>query len=482
MKFWQKAFLAILVVFVLSIDVCLYVTSRYSFSLNVQQEINRDLGEYHFISNGIDEALGSFSYRRRTGSSASATDSLMSSYADYYAHQEVYFELKQANKLLFSNIPAAAKFGLAVNKPKTSSDSLEILSRGGRNYLYIVGTINEADGDYSFTYVRNLSELYASHAKLTHDLILVSSLVEMLLALALLLILRKLTHPIRLLQRATRKIAGGVYDERVRIPGRDEFHDLAENFNLMATSIQGKIDELDKNVEEKQRLVDNLAHELRTPLTSIHGYAEYLQGAHTNEQNRITAAGYIMSEADRMKDLVDKILDAALLRNRQLAFQEIQPLELLSQVQTLVAGKLGEKNIKLDVRCTLADSLMGDSTLLQSLLINLIDNAVKASANGSVITLSAYFDTVAILEVSDNGCGIEEEQLSLICEPFYRVDKARSRSAGGVGLGLSMCREIAELHQAEMKISSKTGKGTTVRVVFTTSLQRRDDSETPAKL
>jgi signal transduction histidine kinase len=112
--------------------------------------------------------------------------------------------------------------------------------------------------------------------------------------------------------------------------------------------------------------------------------------------------------------------------------------------------------------------MMGDSVLLQSMLINLIDNAVKASAPGSIIRLSAYVDSAPILEVEDFGCGMEEEQTALVCEPFYRLDQARSRNAGGVGLGLSLCRQIAILHGAELNIQSRPGAGTTVRVIFTT--------------
>jgi signal transduction histidine kinase len=277
------------------------------------------------------------------------------------------------------------------------------------------------------------------------------------------------------MQKATRKISSGVYDERINLPGKDEFHDLAENFNQMADSIQEKITELDKNVQDKQRLVDNLAHELRTPLTAILGYAEYLQNANASEQNRIKAASYIISETGRMKNLTFKLLDLALIRNSKLDIQQIIPLELLHQVKSALESKLKEKSIKLDIHSSL-NELKGDIILLQSLLVNLVDNAVKASSKDSFIQLSAYFDTVPILEVKDFGCGMEEEQTVLVCKPFYRVDKARSRSAGGIGLGLSLCREIAHLHGAELKIHSCLGEGTTVQVVFTTSLQPSENS------
>ncbi len=480
MKFWQKAFLATLGAFIVSINGCLYLTSRYSFSLNVQQETNRVLGEYRVIATGIDQTLLGIDSRPSAVPTASVISSAMSSLADYYAKQDVYLALQQSHTVLFSNVPAAARPGLRIKTVPPAKDALTIQRRGGTHYLYIVGSIHGLHGPYTFTYVTNLAALYHSYARLTHYLILVSAVTETLLALALLAILGRLTRPIRLMLRATRKIAAGVYDERIRIAGRDEFHDLAANFNRMALAVQEKIAALDNAVHEKQRLIDNLAHELKTPLTTIKGHAQYLQSAHGQEQNRIKAAGYILSATDRMQDLVYKILDVALVRNSKLDFKEIRPAELLREVEALTATTLHEKHITLDVRCLLENPLIGDATLLQSLLINLIDNGAKSSPDHSVITLSAYVDGFPTLEVRDSGCGMAEEQLSLIWEPFYRVDPARSRRSGGVGLGLSLCREIARLHQANLEIQSQLGQGTTVRLVFTTPLQPHENSVTSA--
>ncbi|MHB8077501.1 sensor histidine kinase [Desulfosporosinus fructosivorans] len=477
MKFWQKTFLGILVVFIFAINICLYLTSNYSFSLNMKSETDRSLGEYQFITNGIYATMDSIYYREHAQPTPSSIQSLMRSYADYYKQQNVFFELKQSNQRLFTNIPSRAKFDSSGGLTKNTY-TIKVLNSDGVHFLYIVGSLGGQYNDYTLTYVRNLSELYNNHSQLTRYLISISALVEIILTLVLLLLLKRLTLPIRIMQKATHKIAGGVYDERIYIPGKDEFHELAENFNQMTSSIQEKINELDKNAQDKQRLIDNLAHELRTPLTAIRGYAEYLQSAKTTEPNRIKAADYIISEIDRMKNLAFKLLDLALVRNSKLDLQELIPWELLNQVKVASESKLKEKNQTLTIDSTLT-KLRGDSILLQSLLLNLIDNAAKASAEDSTIRLLAYFDSFPILEVRDSGCGMDAEQASLVCEPFYRVDQARSRSSGGVGLGLSLCREIAQLHGGELRISSCPGKGTTVQIVFTTSLQLAENSLMP---
>lgn len=470
MKFWQKVFIGILIAFILSINICLFLTSKYSFSLNLKRDTDRALGEYHFIVNGIYETMNSIYYREQAGLTPASVESLMRPYAGYYKKQDVFLELRRSKELIFTNVPSAATSGISNENLAEDTYKIHVVSGSGKNYLYINGKIGGQYTDYTLTYVRDLSELYNSHSMLIRYLITVSASVEIVLTLVLLLLLRKLTHPIRTLQQATCKISGGVYSERINIPGKDEFHDLAENFNQMSFSIQEKINELDKNVQDKQRLVDNLAHELRTPLTAIQGYAEYLQNANTNEQNRMKAANYIISETGRMKNLAFKLLDLALIRNSKLDLKPIAPLELLHQVEMALQVKLKEKNIKLDIRSSL-NELICDSILIQSMLVNLLDNAIKASSENSSIQLSAYFNEAPVLEVKDSGCGMEEEQAALVCEPFYRVDKARSRSTGGIGLGLTLCREIANLHGAELRIKSLPGSGTTMQVIFTTSLQ-----------
>ena len=112
--------------------------------------------------------------------------------------------------------------------------------------------------------------------------------------------------------------------------------------------------------------------------------------------------------------------------------------------------------------------LVCDRELIKSLLYNLIDNAVKASQPGTCVTLNAYFTQDGVMEfsVADQGSGIPKEELDKIFEPFYRVDKARSRKYGGAGLGLALCMEIAHAHAATLEIESEVGRGTVIRLRF----------------
>ena len=141
-------------------------------------------------------------------------------------------------------------------------------------------------------------------------------------------------------------------------------------------------------------------------------------------------------------------------------FEKCQVRELLDNVRQLMKFKLSEKNIDLETECIPENlSWEMDQDMMVSFLVNLVDNAYKASENGGKIFIHADEQGIT---VKDQGRGIPEEELSRVTEAFYMVDKSRSRSSGGAGLGLALCKEIAGLHGAQLIIKSKEGAGTSV--------------------
>lgn len=123
---------------------------------------------------------------------------------------------------------------------------------------------------------------------------------------------------------------------------------------------------------------------------------------------------------------------------------------------------LRQRDTRLISECKL-NTLSMDADLMQSVLINLVDNASKASTPGQIVTMRAYCN---VIEVADCGCGIPESEIAHITEPFYMVDKSRSKKYGGTGLGLALAKEIVRAHGANLSIESKVGNGTTVRIQF----------------
>jgi len=228
--------------------------------------------------------------------------------------------------------------------------------------------------------------------------------------------------------------------------------------------------DLASDAEKKQMLVDNMAHELRTPLTSIYGYAEYLEKAPVTEEKRVTAAQYIMSQAGRLQKISELLLDSAYIRGNPPEMGEVELHTLLSRVAAQLAffGEGRGVTLRAEGEQT---SVRGNETLLSMLFFNLAENAVKACNRGGEVVLSCKDGKAA---VRDNGKGMTEEQIAHVTEPFYRTDKSRSRAEGGAGLGLALCKQIADLHGAEMEISSKLGEGTEISLTFTTWQQPGD--------
>ena len=282
-------------------------------------------------------------------------------------------------------------------------------------------------------------------------------------AVLLPLTLRRTLRPLRTLTQASEKISGGQYALRTGIASRDEVGELSRSFDHMAETIEQKINDLQEQAQRREMLLGALTHEMKTPMTSIIGFSDSLLSMPLTEEGRMEAAHEIHEAALRTERLSQKMMqlismtDCPVLVKRPLA-----AAELFETVRGATANSLEEKCITLETHCDAA-SVTGDSDLIFSLLTNLIDNAIKASPAGQSICLSAKETaTHYALIVADHGSGIPKDKIALVTEPFYRVDKARSRKMGGAGLGLSLCRMIAQAHGGELHIESQEGEGTAI--------------------
>ena len=185
------------------------------------------------------------------------------------------------------------------------------------------------------------------------------------------------------------------------------------------------------------------------------------------EEGRLEAAHEIHEAAKRTERLSQKMMQLiSMQENPVLMKKSIDTRELLEKVCAAMAQAAEEKQIELqtDLR---VDTLTGDPDLLFSLLTNLTDNAIKASPENTIIRLTATQDgETQTLTVIDQGSGIPADKIALVTEPFYRVDKARSRKLGGAGLGLSLCQMIAQAHGGRLEIQSEIGKGTVISMIW----------------
>jgi len=230
----------------------------------------------------------------------------------------------------------------------------------------------------------------------------------------------------------------------------------------------------------QQRFIADASHELRTPLTLLRADAEVLlRGRERLDDEDAALLEDIVVEANRMARLSNNLLTLARLDNTSLHREhEVVNLVELAQRGARRVQALAEQNgITLHVEDSDTPYVIGDPLLLEQALLVLLDNALKYSnAGGHVIVRAKAKDEQALLEVSDNGVGIDAEHLSHLGERFYRVDKARSREAGGTGLGLSIARSIALTHGGSLSFSSTLGQGTTVTLALPLAYETRSDS------
>lgn len=275
-----------------------------------------------------------------------------------------------------------------------------------------------------------------------------------------------LTHRLHRLTVTARKIADGDLSKRSRIRSRDEIGQLSRDFDTMAEKLHDNIHSLEEEMERQERFMGSFAHEIKTPMTSIIGYADLLRQGNLDESTRIMAAQYIYSEGRRLERLSFKLLELLLLKKDTVVMTAVYLPTFLEDIQRSLMPKLKAKGIRLICKAD-SGSMRMEPDLIKSLLYNLVDNASKAIDQEGVVVIQATLRSGGCqFQVADNGRGMETAELDRITEAFYRVDKARSRSQGGAGLGLALCQQIVTLHNGTIHFTSEPGKGTKVTVTL----------------
>lgn len=268
-------------------------------------------------------------------------------------------------------------------------------------------------------------------------------------------------RPITRLTTATQRISKGRYDIKLNTWRRDEIGQLASHFMIMSR-------ELERTNRARQEFVANVSHEIESPLTSIQGFAQALKDSSLPEGERIQYLNIIDEESHRLSMLSKQLLTLSSLDYDPNSIQKksIDLRAQLRQVVQIMEWRLTEQ--QLAVRLNLVDiSIVGDSNLLYQVWMNLISNAIKYTpAEGSIMISAKLDEQNCTVTVSDTGDGIPAEELPLIFDRFYKVDRARTRDTQSSGLGLAISQKIVEAHNGTIEVSSVEGKGTTFVVTL----------------
>jgi len=322
----------------------------------------------------------------------------------------------------------------------------------------IVSPLYLKDGTLLLEVAQSLKHVDATTAQVRWALLASILLALILAVLSGLMLVRRALVPVERITRTAKSIeASSDLSRRVGYSGpRDEIARLAETFDHM-------LEHLDRVFKSQRDFVADASHDLRSPVTVIQGNLDLLR-RDLSEADRRESLRAIESETARMTKIVSDLLLLAEVESGQPEGKELVSLkEMLSgefKRALLLAG-----NRKIVIGRQEDVVVRGDAYRMKQILGNLVDNAIRYTAEGGTITLSLFRDgDWACLEVADTGIGISREHLPHIFDRFYRVDKARSRAGGGTGLGLAIVKGIVEQHGGKVTVTSEPGKGSTFTV------------------
>ena len=271
--------------------------------------------------------------------------------------------------------------------------------------------------------------------------------------------------PLRKLSQQAEKIdQDSISDIRLNEDTVKEFRQLSVSVNLM-------LDRLSESFATQRQFSGNAAHELRTPLAIMQTKLELFAAEHKNLES--DTAELVRSQAeqlDRLSKLVHTLLEMSNLSSAPRS-DRIELAPLVEEIITDLTPLASQNDITMEQDC---DNVVitGSDALIYRLVFNLIENAVKYNRRGGSVSVSVHKENnVVVVRVSDTGCGIPEEYRESIFQPFFRVDKSRSRQMGGVGLGLALVHEIAVLHGGSVRAEP----GNKVGTVFIVTLPAEDD-------
>lgn len=271
--------------------------------------------------------------------------------------------------------------------------------------------------------------------------------------------------PLRKLSQQAEKIdQDSISDIRLNEDTVKEFRQLSVSVNLM-------LDRLSESFATQRQFSGNAAHELRTPLAIMQTKLELFAAEHKNLED--DTAELVRSQAeqlDRLSRLVHTLLEMSNLSSAPRS-DRIELAPLVEEIITDLTPLASQNDITMEQDC---DNVVitGSDALIYRLVFNLIENAVKYNRRGGSVSVSVHKENSdVVVRVSDTGCGIPEEYRESIFQPFFRVDKSRSRQMGGVGLGLALVHEIAVLHGGSVRAEPGNKSGT----VFIVTLPAGND-------
>ena len=269
------------------------------------------------------------------------------------------------------------------------------------------------------------------------------------------------TRRLRKIMSSIRTVRTGDYSHKIDMNGNDELTALSNEFNDL-------IQRLQKSENKRRQFVSDASHELKTPLASIKLLSDSILQNQMDHETVREFVGDIGNEADRLNRMSQKLLDLAKTEDQpDINCEIVYLLPTVEKVCRMLHTLAEKSKVEINIACQQDSTVLVQEDDLYQILFNLVENGIKYNKPGGQLTVTMFRDgDQACITVSDTGVGIPPESLEHIFERFYRVDKARSRSTGGSGLGLSIVRSMVERNNGTILAESTVGSGTTFFLRF----------------
>ena len=471
MKLWQKIFLCTLLLMTAAIDLTALVLVSGSHQLMLSRERTRCAASQETLALSLaNQVVYQRLVQNRVLLTATAVEELIGEGLRTNASAELgaaMYATEDESLVAAENAEPILQYADRQALLADDAYSQVAVEGDGRHYLLTGSTLLLEGRQYALFTASDISAIYEQKTQQLRFVRRMSLGCAAGGALLLLVLVWRLLRPLQRLGTVARTIAAGDYTARAPESGGTELRALAADMNAMAAAVEENVRRLTQVAEERRLFIANLSHEMKTPLTSILGFADILRiSRDVSEEQRREYAGIIVEEAGRLKTLSGKLMELLTVGSTELSRDRIDLPSLCDEVAAALRPALTAQEITLHVEAD-EGTFDGDVALLKSLLYNLVDNAIKASARGSEVALRGACDEEAVrFTVTDHGIGMSPETVARATQPFYMADKSRSRRAGGAGLGLALCDGIAKAHGGELRIDSTSGVGTTVTVTF----------------
>lgn len=363
--------------------------------------------------------------------------------------------------------------------------------------VYLPIQFSETTKPWSVAVSIPMSEVLKNAHEIRNYVIGVSFIAVCVIALILYFIASSLANPILMLARTAETIAGGNFDTPLpSAEGINEIATLTKAFSFMAeknAELIRKMQDYAEELEQKNKYLNrlnelkdeflaNTSHELRTPLNGIIGIVESMVDGATGPLTKQQKYNLklVSNSGKRLSNMVNDILDFTKLKNKEIVLR-IKPVDLKPIVEAiLVLSNSIAKGKGLTLSCDIDENFPlvdADENRIQQILFNLIGNAVKFTEKGKITVSAKTFEGRAVISISDTGIGIPEDKLDLIFESFEQADSSTEREYGGTGLGLTITKNLVELHGGVLSVASKVGKGSVFTFSLALSAELRGNAE-----